>query len=366
MATQVFTSLAGSKSAFDTISVSQINLEGTCGTKYCLNASNWCQLQNKVSEAYCKAVSAFEEAEKAYCAASGSSSSSDYCGDYCSSGYCFNDITVKGCIYLASTDGCSCIGLSYDTYTALYNKVYSGSSSSDYCGSSSSSGGDSTRDIIAYQMADSCHWACCPPPWKGGIAVGEAAQTYADNGISVGRCAQVGYYNACYSCVGNNSIAIGYYANSSSQNSIAIGTISRAQCTGGTSNISIGNYSYAFGAYSAAIGAGAYNQVSYSTSIFAGNGPDHCATDSYSVRFTQVARPTLDETLYIFQHIGNNVCSTGVKISATNFFNLLKSAGGEEYNVSPLEETYCGDYCYSNYCSSTYCTTDYCTSDNYC
>lgn len=164
MATQVFTSLAGSKSAFDTISVSQINLEGTCGTKYCLNASNWCQLQNKVSEAYCKAVSAFEEAEKAYCAASGSSSSSDYCGDYCSSGYCFDDIIVSGGISLLSATGDYCSILNYENYKALYDKVYCGSSGSDYCGSSSSSGGDSTRDIIAYQMADWCHWACCPPP----------------------------------------------------------------------------------------------------------------------------------------------------------------------------------------------------------
>ncbi len=327
MATQVFTNFEGqSKSEFDTISVKTINLENYCGS-YKLDASAFCQLQDKVSEAYCKAVSAFEEAEKAYCAASGSGSSSDYCGsDYCSS---------------------------------------------DYCGSGSSGSSSSSIPIVAYSADYS--WtpfeACCPPPSDGALALGFCSLSKASYAISIGTNA---WADGC---------AVG---------SIVIGRDSSTYCK---FSISIGVDADSAADNSIVIGTGATNNIRNSTSIFAGVNSPHYNTflgvdTKTAVRFTQVAGCSLDNTKYIFQHITGGYIegsAQGVIISATNFFNLLKSAGGVDYNVLPSKETfdslpsdscsstycadYCGDYCSSDYCSY-YCSSDYCSStycsDYYC
>lgn len=364
MATQVFTSFEGQgKSEFDEISTKAIKFVTTdyCGNDegyFRINASEFCTLWTNAGEAYCKAVSAFEKAQEAYCVAYNNSGSSSYCGDYCSSGsssFCsdVNDIRVEGTISLMSSDGCGCAKLNYANFCALYNKVYNSSSfnycgSSDYCGSSSSY--CSEDNIIAYQSPSSSVLpACCPPPWYGGLAIGEASITKSSYGISIGYCARINRY-------GNNvdnaySIAIGSHSCVEGDDSIAIGPGAKVQCSAGSNNLSIGSDAYAFGYTTSAFGTGAYNKVSNSISIFAGNGPNGAGPGQYSVRFTQVAGDSLDTTQYIFQHIIHNGCSVysseselftaqGVKISATNFFNLLKSAGGEEYNTSPLGESY--------------------------
>lgn len=199
----------------------------------------------------------------------------------------------------------------------------------------------------------------------------------------------------------NYTVAIGSGASANTNSSIVIGAGATAgSCSTGVGHISIGSgagaggksHSIAIGSsanagaeFGVAIGHNSYNQIDYSTSIFAGYGPNSYAGAGHdqcrnSVRFTQVAGDSPDSTYYVFQHItGGGECSDatakGVIISATNFFTLLKGAGGVDYNVVPSNETvnslsigYCStnSYCSSDYCSSTYCTSDYCSSDNYC
>ena len=159
MATQVFTNFEGqSKSEFDTVSTKNIKFVTTdqCGNNdgfFQINASEFCTLWTNASEAYCKAVSAFNTADAAYCLAYKSyNGGSSYCGsEDCSCGYCFDDIVVGGDISLISSDGCGCIKLNYENYRSLYCKVYNSSSSDycsvDYCSDSSSS---ASIPIIAY------------------------------------------------------------------------------------------------------------------------------------------------------------------------------------------------------------------------
>ena len=183
-----------------------------------------------------------------------------------------------------------------------------------------------------------------PPPCEGSLAFGFCASTNGKYSISIGTNAFVGGGSGGSIAIGRDSSSYDY--------SIAIGTYARNYCS-----------------RSIAIGTGAVTRIENSTSIFAGMVT--CTYNTWlpgfepAVRFTQVAGATPDCTYYIFQHLQSSATKgqipTGVIITATNFFNLLKSAGGQEYNISPWQEN-----ATINYCSSTYCSSDYCSSDYYC
>ena len=213
---------------------------------------------------------------------------------------------------------------------------------------------------------------------EGSVALGMNA-TGSGFSTALGRSASAsGFYSTAvgYNATAFNeqSSAVGYYASASGFYSTALGSNAHGMdystalgdstfsgyrstavgCKATASNegsVALGMNATASGSYATALGYSAMAKLDNSTALFAVN-----PMAQTKLRVVAVAGATLDESYFVFQH--EDVISavgTGVKISASKFFAMLKSAGGEDYTTtSEGEGGGGGSYYGSSYGSSSY------------
>ena len=272
--------------------------------------------------------------------------------------------------------------------------------SEDGCSLSPSAAGGNSLAIgpaaVATQFGNTVVGARSSASGEYTTVFGSEASAVIDYSTVVGREASTKTYTSDGICQSMGAVAIGYKATSTYGMSIALGVNSESEFCGtalgawskakggglaiglgsetslssqtaaspagicssiaigvkaGTmadSAIAIGNYSYNSGANSILIGTSGENYLSNATSIFAGlgcgavvRGLPNGGGQLETLRFVQVAGETIDNTYYIFQYQERDNLNSpvGVKISAQNFFNMLKNAGGIDYTTRPSEES---------------------------
>lgn len=214
--------------------------------------------------------------------------------------------------------------------------IGNGSCSNGYCslamGSFSRANG--TRSVAVGNIARSFNHEA--------IAIGGESLSECEGGIAIGSCSRSSVYQSLAIGTGSvsqgdSSIAVGYQARALGHSTVAIGSNSVVKSPGSGTVLVCAN--------------GAVASLPSSTTISADN-----LSGATHLRLVLVAGQALDSGLVensyiIFQHEDHlNAKAEGVKISAKNFFSMLKQFGAEDYNYTSEEES--GGSC--SYGSSMY------------